>query len=254
MNPHDNTHRFTGRAAEYDRFRERYDPAVLLPRLRSWCGLTPDWLVADIGAGTGMLADVFLENGNRVLAVEPNSDMRFACAHLHAGMDRLSVVEGAAEATTLPQHSIDLLCVGRAFHWFDVDRAIEEFRRILKPDGWFVSIAFGRSQDGRPENIAIEALLQSLSQRPVQTRESYAKYARLPAMLVRDYHHDQLSDELSLHWPAFLGLNRSLSHTPLLSDPDYPAFEQALRALFDRFAVDDAITLATQYWINVGRL
>jgi ubiquinone/menaquinone biosynthesis C-methylase UbiE len=254
MDQHDNTKRFTGRASEYDRFRERYDPAVLLPRLRSWCGLTPDWLVADIGAGTGMLADVFLENGNRVLAVEPNSDMRFACEQLHGCMNRLRIIEGAAEATTLPPDSVDLVCVGRAFHWFDVDRAMDEFRRILKPDGWFVSIAFGRSQDGRPENVAIEALLQSLAQRPTNTRESYAKYARLPELLQRDYYHDQLSDELSLPWPAFLGLNRSLSHTPLPIDPDYPAFEQALRALFQRYATDDAITLATQYWINVGRL
>ena len=71
----DNTHRFTGRALDYDRYRQRYPSSEVLSRLRAWCGLTPAWLVADIGAGTGMLAEVFLENGNRVLAIEPNPDM-----------------------------------------------------------------------------------------------------------------------------------------------------------------------------------
>ena len=72
----DNTQRFTGRAEDYDRYRQRYPTDEILSRLREWCGLTPDWLVADIGAGTGMVAEVFLVNGNRVFAVEPNPDMR----------------------------------------------------------------------------------------------------------------------------------------------------------------------------------
>ena len=37
----DVTERFSGRAQAYERFRERYDPAIVLPRLREWCGLSP---------------------------------------------------------------------------------------------------------------------------------------------------------------------------------------------------------------------
>ena len=29
-------------------------------------------MVADVGAGTGMLAELFLEHGNAVVAIEPN--------------------------------------------------------------------------------------------------------------------------------------------------------------------------------------
>src|SRR5437660_12780723 len=78
----DNTQRFTDRAEDYERYRERYPATQILDHLRTWCGLSPKWTVADIGAGTGMLAEVFLENGNRVIAIEPNAHMREACAQL----------------------------------------------------------------------------------------------------------------------------------------------------------------------------
>jgi len=113
----DNTQRFTGRAEDYDRYRQRYPTGEILARLQAWCGLTPAWLIADIGAGTGMLAEVFLANGNRVLAIEPNPDMRgqmraFVEAQLGHPTPQLEVIDATAEATTLPAESIDLVAAG----------------------------------------------------------------------------------------------------------------------------------------------
>ena len=129
--------RFDGRAADYDLYRERYDTAEILAPLRDWCGLTPEWLIADIGAGTGMLSDVFLANGNRVIAIEPNAEMRAACAQLHPGEARLEIREGTAEATGLADASVDMVCSGRALHWFDLEAAMREFRRVVRPGGWW---------------------------------------------------------------------------------------------------------------------
>jgi len=249
----DSTQRFTGRATDYDQYRERYDASILLPRLREWCGLTPDWHIADIGAGTGMLADSFLANGNSVFAVEPNAEMRAACAALHPNQPLLQVLDGTAEATTLAAHSIDLLCCGRAFHWFDVDRAMAEARRILNADGWFVSVAFGRADDGSDANCAIEELLRSMTSSGNSTRDAYAKYGRLPEFLVRDYRQEQIEGAMHLSWPELFGLMRSLSHSPLPDDPRFAEFEARLRDVFERYAVEDHITIATRYWINVGR-
>ena len=150
----DNTNRFTGRAEDYDRYRQRYPTEEILTRLREWCGLTPQWLVADIGAGTGMVAEVFLANGNRVLAVEPNADMRdqmrvnLRCS-LGQPAPQLEIIDATAEATTLPEASVDLVAVGRAFHWFDRDRALAEFRRILKPEGWVTLVAVDRDRNAK---------------------------------------------------------------------------------------------------------
>src|SRR5271170_2887597 len=148
----DNTQRFTGRAKDYDLYRQRYPAGEILTHLRMWCGLEPSWLIADIGAGTGMLAEVFLENGNRTLAVEPNADMRAACDRLRTQWPQLEVIDATAEATTLPSASVDMVAAGRAFHWFDKDRALAEFRRILKPSGWIALVSIGRTHDTNDPN------------------------------------------------------------------------------------------------------
>jgi hypothetical protein len=64
----DFTLRFTGRVEAYRRFRPRY-PVAILGILQTKSGLAPESIVADVGAGTGMLAEVFLKNGNRVIAI-----------------------------------------------------------------------------------------------------------------------------------------------------------------------------------------
>src|SRR5580704_14311735 len=116
------TERFTGRVADYERYRLRY-PVEVLGTLRERCGLKREHLVADIGAGTGMLAELFLEHGNAVIAVEPNDDMRGACEKLASAWPGLTVMNGTAEATGLGESSVDLVAVGRAVHWFDQEQA-----------------------------------------------------------------------------------------------------------------------------------
>ena len=92
--------RFTGRVEDYERYRTRY-PAAVIDVLVERCGLQREHHVADIGAGTGMLAELFLEHGNAVVAVEPNDDMRAACERLASAWPGLTVKKGTAEATGL---------------------------------------------------------------------------------------------------------------------------------------------------------
>ena len=40
------------------------------------------------------------------------------------------VLEGSAEQIPLPDHSVDAVFAGEAFHWFDLDRALDEIRRV----------------------------------------------------------------------------------------------------------------------------
>ena len=67
--------RFSNRVADYIRYRPKY-PAATLDLLRSKCGLHPGQVIADIGSGTGFLSELFLKNGNSVIGVEPNAEMR----------------------------------------------------------------------------------------------------------------------------------------------------------------------------------
>lgn len=155
----DPTQRFLGRVENYARYRPGY-PAEVLQLLRDECGLIVDSTVADIGSGTGILARMFLENGNRVFGVEPNGEMRAAGERLLADYGRFTSVAGKAEETTLPDESVDFVTAGQAFHWFDAEGAREEFARILKPEGWVVLIWNTRRTDATPFMADYERLLR----------------------------------------------------------------------------------------------
>jgi len=131
------TSRFSDRVENYVRYRPGY-PAEVLRVLRDECRLSAGDVVADIASGTGIWSRMLLENGNRVFGVEPNAEMRQAGERLLAEFDRFISLPGAAEATTLPDESVDFVTAAQAAHWFDRERARREFVRILKPGGWLV--------------------------------------------------------------------------------------------------------------------
>jgi ubiquinone/menaquinone biosynthesis C-methylase UbiE len=259
----DNTRRFTGRAADYDRYRQRYPTEEILASLREWCGLTTTQVVADIGAGTGMLAEVFLANGNRVLAVEPNPDMRDQMRpaveqHLAAPMPQLEIIDATAEATTLPTASINIVAVGRAFHWFDKDRALAEFRRILKPQGWVTLIAAGADRDAkdpayRAQIDAYGDLMAAHGTDYERVRSGYRAYENMDLLFDGEIHQAQIPGLQQVDWQSFSGNARSLSVTPPPDSSGYAAFEKALHEYFDFFSTDGILTAPTLCWINAVR-
>ena len=131
--------RFSSRVADYVRYRPGY-PAALIDLLRAECGLQKFHQVADIGSGTGLLSKLFARNGNRVLGVEPNDEMRAAGEEFLAAYPNFTSVAGSAEATNVGDACIDFIAAGQAFHWFEPVATRREFVRILKPDGWAVMI------------------------------------------------------------------------------------------------------------------
>ena len=134
------TERFSSRVENYVRFRPSY-PKEVVDVLRAECGLTPDFVVADIASGTGLFTRLLLENGNRVFGVEPNKDMRAAGEHFLAGFPKFTSVNASAESTTLADQSVDLITCAQAAHWLKREEALREFQRILKPS-YFVVILF----------------------------------------------------------------------------------------------------------------
>jgi SAM-dependent methyltransferase len=145
----DPTKRFTSRVQNYLKYRPSYPPAII-PLLNSECGLTPDAFIADVGSGTGFLSELFLKNGNRLIGIEPNAEMRAAGDQILAKYPAFTSIEAVAETTTLPDAAVDFVTVGQAFHWFDRDRVRQEFERILKPDGWTVIVWNGLRVEASP--------------------------------------------------------------------------------------------------------
>jgi SAM-dependent methyltransferase len=251
----DFTERFTGRVDAYRRFRPRY-PSGILTILAERCGLVSSSVVADVGAGTGMLAELFLQNGNPVFAVEPNREMRAACAELTACYPRLECLDGAAEATGLAPGSLDFVTVGRAFHWFDREKALQEFRRILRPGGWLVLIGLGRrTASAEPIVHEYNQLLRSHANDLAVNYDRYDLSSPARSALAEDgMHHEVFCDIVQFTWEEFLGNALSLSTTPLPGHPDFIAFEKELKVFFEKNKSGNAIRLPVHCEMYVGRL
>jgi SAM-dependent methyltransferase len=104
-------------------------------------------LVIELGAGTGKLTRAVAALGVRVVAVEPDPRM---LAVLH----RLGLegVEGSAEAIPFGDEVADAVVAGSSLHWFELDVALPEIHRVLRPNGRF---AFGwNHRDDRKPAIA----------------------------------------------------------------------------------------------------
>lgn len=155
----DSTQRFSSRVETYLKYRPHY-PKAVIDTLQRDCRLTSEDAIADIGSGTGFLSELFLQNNNKVFAVEPNLEMRTAGETYCHQYNRFESIDATAEATTLAPNSIDFVVAGQAFHWFDYDLARLEFSRILKPNGHAVLIWNDRENQSTPFLRDYEKLLQ----------------------------------------------------------------------------------------------
>ncbi|NJL69534.1 MAG: class I SAM-dependent methyltransferase, partial [Microcoleus sp. SM1_3_4] len=117
-------------ASDYVKYRPSY-PAAAIDKILEGLGEPSQLIAADIGAGTGIASRLLAERGIRVLAIEPNAEMRQA-AKTH---DLVEFKAGSSETINLPDRSIDLITCFQSFHWFNPVLSLPEFRRILKPGG-----------------------------------------------------------------------------------------------------------------------
>lgn len=154
--------RFSSRVENYVRYRPGY-PSELIELLRRECGLTADSVVADIGSGTGKLAELLVGLGCTVFGVEPNVEMRETGERLLKHFPCFISIAATAEATSLSPGSIDLITASQAFHWFDRSRARAEFVRILKPRHPVALIWNDRRTDATPFLMAYEQLLRDFA-------------------------------------------------------------------------------------------
>lgn len=248
---HNPTGRFSDRVADYVRARPGY-PSRLVGVLAQRCGFTRQAVVADVGSGTGLLARLFLENGNRVFGIEPNAEMRSAGENCLADYPGFRSVAGGAEATTLADASVDFVTAGQAFHWFDRDRARREFARILRSGGWVVLIWNDRRPDATPFLRGYEALL-------VRHCPDYLKvvHRNVDASALRRFYGPEGYDEVvldnrqSFDWNGLVARHLSSSFVPKTG---HEAGMDALRSLFDAQQVGGQVEFQYDTRVQFGRL
>jgi ubiquinone/menaquinone biosynthesis C-methylase UbiE len=99
----------------------------------------PGERVVDVGAGMGPATVLAAKAGASVLAVDPTRYMRRILSMRRLGQRRrtaIRVADGSAEFIPADDHSIDAVwTVNTMHHWTDLDAAIVELARVLRPGG-----------------------------------------------------------------------------------------------------------------------
>jgi SAM-dependent methyltransferase len=251
---HDPKARFSDRVDDYIKYRPHY-PQDVLQAVEAACGLRPEHTIADIGCGTGLLAEIFLENGNRVVGVEPNREMRIGGGNYLAAYSNFSMVDGSAEATGLADASADFVIAGQAFHWFRPDDTRIEFARILKPAGWVVLVWNDRDTTSKPFLRAYEEFVLRHSTDYEQVAHKYlASYDALQRFFAPDevklieQHNQQ-----ELDFDGLRGRLLSSSYVPKAGEK-HEAMMRELPHLFSSHAENGRVTLEYDTKIFYGHL
>jgi ubiquinone/menaquinone biosynthesis C-methylase UbiE len=111
----------------YDRGRPTY-PA----EAAQWLVGRDAATVLELGAGTGKLTERLVTLGHDVLATDPDAAM---LERLRAHLPEARTIVAHAEDLPLGERSYDAVVAAQAFHWFDLDRALPEIARVLRPGG-----------------------------------------------------------------------------------------------------------------------
>jgi len=240
--------RFSSRVENYIKYRPKY-PQEVIRFLKKKEILLSDSIIADIGSGTGILSELFLKNGNNVYGVEPNKDMRNAAENLLKDYSNFISINGSAEKTGLKENSIDLITAGQAFHWFDVKKTREEFRRIIKPTGYIVLIWNNRRKTapGFPSESEHLLLKYGKDYKEVQkTEKNIESFFQFEKEFFYNFQ--------DLNLEEYKGRILSASYIPLEDDPNYEKMITDFENLFKKYQQNGLIRLEYDTEIYYGKI
>ena len=248
----ESTKRFSNRVADYVRFRPRY-PEGIIPLLQKEIGFDKSWGIADVGSGTGISAEPFLKNGNAIVGIEPNDEMRQAAESLLAPYPNFKSINGTAETTGLESGSVDAVIAGQAFHWFDPKKSQTEFRRILKPGGWVILIWNRRLIDASAFSQDYEALLNTHGIDYAKVRHDHIDKATIARFFANEHRYRSLPNEQVFDFEGLRGRLLSCSYVPAEGQPGFAPMIEDLQRTFEKHHRSGRVRFEYETDIYFGR-
>lgn len=246
--------RFSSRVDNYIKYRPNY-PREVITFLKQEGILTPDSVIADIGSGTGISAELFLKEGNVVYGVEPNKEMRHAAQRILVEYKNFCSIDGTAEITMLPTDDIDLIIAGQAFHWFDKEKSKAEFKRILKQNGIVVLMWNDRRTDSTPFLTAYEDFIKLFA-----TDYNEVNHKNIDEKVFNDffgegnYALESFDNYQHFDYEGLKGRVLSSSYMPEEGHKDFSFMMSVLKKIFNRFQENGKVTLEYDTKIYYGKL
>ena len=238
---------------DYVRARPGYPDAVIAMLVEAF-GLAPSWTIADVGAGTGISAEMLLRHGASVIAIEPNEAMRAAASARLGSRPGFRAAAGSAEATSLHAGSVDAVVAAQAFHWFDRAAFRRECRRILKDGGIVVLLWNVRRVAASPFDAAYEELIRAHATDYLKVRHENVSEEELASFFAGPFERGVFDNPQRMDAAALRARLTSSSYVPAPGDPRCDAMLADLDSLFARHAVDGRVVMSYDTRVYAGAL
>ena len=247
----ENTERFSDRVDNYAKYRPGYSEKIL--GFLNEYNFSARSIIADVGSGTGKLAELFLKNGNKTYAVEPNTDMRNMSDSLLTKYDNYVSINGTAEKTTLGNASVDFIVVGQAFHWFDAKKTLNEFRRVLKNNGVLVLIWNNRKLNTE-FLIEYDSILKKFSKEYGESSHRNISDEVIEKYFSADFKKNTIDNHQKFNFIELMGRFSSGSYTPKEGTDEYQNSYNALKKIFHKYKKSGKIIFNYDTKLFTGRI
>jgi len=249
----DSTQRFTRTVANYIRYRPDY-PQALLDKIIERTGVNIASSIADIGAGTGIFSKLLLDNSLSVTAIEPNRYMLGAAKETLSSNPDFRYLNNSAEQTGLTARSVDLICVAQAFHWFNQDKTLVEFKRVLKPFG-YIALIWNQREEQHPFQNQYDSLLIKYATDYQNTHHMNMPQAQIARFFAPgEMHTFDFTNAQQFDLNGLIGRIKSCSYCPHEDSTDFSELSQALERLFNEYSQDGLINFDYNCKLYIGRL
>lgn len=226
------TQRFSDRVENYIKYRPSY-PGECINYLYA-LGISKGTSVADIGSGTGILSELIIKNVNKLYGVEPNKEMREAAEVKLKKYNNFISTNGSAEETNLLENSLDFITCAQAFHWFDIETSLKEFRRILKQNGKLILLWNNRINNTDFLKGYEEALLNYAVDYKEVNHQNLTDEI-LEKCFVSDYKKTIFPNSQTFDFTGLMGRLFSSSYTPQTGHPNYEKLIEQMKNLFEKY-------------------
>lgn len=230
---------FSNKSEDYAKGRPSY-PIEILNKLTE-LGIGKNSTIADVGAGTGLLTNMLCRLGGKVFAVEPNPQMINECKKYCSDNTNIEYICASAEKTYIKENSIDVITIAQAFHWFDKELCKVEFKRILKENGYVITIWNSLEEDNNFEreymNIIHQFEIKSTAGN-LYFNPDKEKFQFFGQDFIKIFYDNYQIVTLE----SLISNALSISYTPSKLDSEYTRFVRQLNNLFIKYQENGKVT------------
>lgn len=241
---------FSTKAEKYAKYRWGYAPEAI-EEIFKVAHLSSTSIIADLGAGTGILTRHFSGKVQKVYAIEPNTEMRQILVNDLGASPEVSVIDGSAENTTLPDKSVDLITVAQAVHWFDPEPTRTEMSRTLKKNGWLAVLRnYGKGElDHAIGQLMTEEYGVDFSNKKNKPKEIPVQFYFENGPFQKSIYPFQFQQS----WEEYFGALISASFMPNEDHPLFKKLEAEARKIFSHYSNNGKATVLGETELLIGQ-